>query len=72
MTERDDTDYYRSRERQERALVEAAADAGAAAIHLELASRYAKLTAGAADLVSREHEHCRTDPAAVEPRPHGG
>lgn len=37
------TEYYQSRERQERVRAEAANDPAVIAIHLEMAERYAKL-----------------------------
>ena len=43
MSERNSTDYYERRERKERTLAAAAADPQIAAIHLEMAERYAML-----------------------------
>lgn len=43
MSELNSTDYYRRRERQERALAEAATNPQIAAIHLDMASRYSAL-----------------------------
>lgn len=51
MFDRDSIDYYRMRERQERAYADAAADPRVAAIHLEFARRYSNLVHGPVRLV---------------------
>lgn len=45
-------DYYIARERQERKLARDAADASIAAIHTDLANRYAKMAVNRAATVS--------------------
>ena len=48
-------DYYRQRERQERALAGAATSAAIRAIHLELAERYAEIILNADTPAARSH-----------------
>ena len=48
-----DTDYYRRRERQERAQAAQTTDAGIRSIHIEMANRYAALDADATVSASR-------------------
>jgi hypothetical protein len=46
VTESNSTEYYQSREQQERVLAQAANDPAIMAIHLEMAARYSKLVLG--------------------------
>jgi pyridoxine/pyridoxamine 5'-phosphate oxidase len=48
VTQSNSTDYYRSRERQERVLAQAAKDPAVIAIHLEMAEQYSRLARGSA------------------------
>jgi hypothetical protein len=55
MTYLNTPDYYRQRERQERALAGAATSAAIRAIHLELANRYADIIQDAEAPAARRH-----------------
>lgn len=48
MADSNSTEYYQSRERQERVLAQAAKDPAIIAIHLEMAARYSELARGPA------------------------
>ena len=53
MTDLNDVNFYRSRERHERALAERAGDPAIAAIHTQMADRYAELASALPGTVMR-------------------